>query len=268
MKNKGLIITLIVLLSIITILLIVFLAMSISDKISLNIFSLGWNSKSTKVIYNEEFELENIKNIEIVQDAGDTIIREAEGDYIQVVLYGEYEEDAKVNLENGNLYVENTHNKKNNITFFGFGTNKKNDIIIYLPSDYANIINIKNNYGECEIIDLENATVNIDCDAGDIELGKIKNANIKCAAGNVEIEEITNKCNIEVNCGNLEINTISIKEDSNIEVNMGNIEINNTNDIYIDAEVDFGSNKIDMNNRNAEITLKIECDCGNVTVKN
>ncbi len=267
MKNKGLIITLIVLLSIITVILIAFLAVSIAGKFSFNGISFGWNSKSKQIIYDKKFDLEDIKEIEIVQDAGDTIIKEGEGDYIQVVLYGEDEKDAQVKLNNGKLYIENTHKKTINISFFNFGT-KTNDVIIYLPSSYANVINVKNNYGQCKMMDLENATVNIDCDAGDIELGKVKNANINCAAGNVEIKEITNKCDIEVDCGNLEIHTLSIKEDSEIEVNMGNVEIEKTNDIYIDAEVNLGNKKINNNNINAGVTLKIECDCGNVEVNN
>lgn len=267
MKNKGLIITLIVLLSIATVLLIAFLAVSIAGKISFNGISFGWRSKSKQIIYDNKYESEGINEIEIVQDAGDTIIREAEGDYIQVVLYGEDEKDAQVRINNGKLYIENTHYKKVNISFFSFGT-EENDVIIYLPSSYSNLINVKNNYGECKMMDLENAIVNIDCDAGDIELGKIKDANIKCAAGNVEIKEITNKCNIEVNCGNLEIDTISINADSRIEANLGNVEIEKTNDIYIEAEVNLGSKKINKNNTNAEVTLKIECDCGNVEVNN
>lgn len=61
---------------------------------------------------------------------------------------------------------------------------------------------------------------------------------------------------------------LAIRENSNIKSDYGNIEINNTNDIYIDAEVDLGKTKINKNNRNAEIVLKLECDCGNITINN
>ena len=40
--------------------------------------------------------------------------------------------------------------------------------------------------------DLENATVNIDCNAGDVELGKVKNATIKC-----DLREHNNRRNIK-----------------------------------------------------------------------
>ena len=63
--------------------------------------------------------------------------------------------------------------------FFGFNQ-RLNDIIVYVPASYLNRITVKNNYGKCTIADLENATIDVDCDCGNVEVGKIKNANIKC----------------------------------------------------------------------------------------
>ena len=89
---------------------------------------------------------------------------------------------------------------------------------------------------------------------------------LKCDLGNTEIKEVLNKCNVKADCGNIEIDTISIQEDSTIKVDLGNVNINKTNDIYIETDVDLGKTNISQNNRNSEITLKINCDCGNVTV--
>ena len=266
MKNKGLIITLIILLSIIIFFLVMFLVMYLKGGMSFKngIFSIG--SKSTNIIYDKQFELEDIKDIDIKQDAGDIIIKESENDSVKVVLYGENEGDAQVELNNGKLTIDNTHNRRS-FVFFNFGVTK-NDIIIYVPSNYSNDIKIKNDYGECEITDLENATVNINCDAGNVEIGKIRNATIKCDYGNIEIKEIMNKCDTKADCGNIQIDTISIKENSSIKADLGNIDINNTNDIYIDADVDLGKTNINKNNRNANVTLKVNCDCGNVTINN
>lgn len=266
MKNKGLIITLIIILSIIIFLLVIFLVSYLKGEISFKnrIFNIG--SKSTNIIYDRQFELEDIKEIDIKQDAGDILVKETTEDYIKVVLYGENEGDAQVELNNGKLTIDNTHNRRS-FVFFNFGVTK-NDIIIYVPYNYSNDIKIKNDYGECELTDLENATVNIDCDAGNVELGKIKNATIKCDYGNIEIKEIRNKCDIKADCGNIQIDTISIKENSSIKADLGNIDINNTNDIYIDADVDLGKTNINKNNRNASVTLKVNCDCGNVTINN
>lgn len=266
MKNKGLIITLIILFSIIIFFLVMFLVMCLNGRMTFkhSIFSVG--NKSTNIIYDKQFKLEDINDIDIIQDAGDVLVKETTEDNIKVVLYGENEGDANVELDNGKLTIDNTHSRKS-FVLFDFGVSK-NNIIVYIPSNYSENIKIKNDYGECEIADLENASIDMNCDAGNVELGKIKNANIKCDYGNIQIKEVLNKCDIKADCGNIEIDTISIKEDSNIKADLGNVSIFNTNDIYIDSDVDLGKTNINKNNRNAEITLKIECDCGNVTVSN
>lgn len=265
MKNKGLIITMIILLSIIVFFLIMFLVVSLSGGNNLKIGLFNFGSKSKNIIYDNTFQLEEINNIDIKNDAGDIIFKESENDYIQVVLYGENEDEAKVTLNNGMLNIDYT--KKVRFAFINFGT-VENDIIIYLPANYENNIKIKNDYGNCEIVDLANANVNIECDAGNVNIGKIKDATVKCDYGNIKIKEILNKCNLDADCGDIEVETISIKENSNIKADLGNININKTNDIYIDAEVDLGKTNINNNNKNSEITLKINCDCGNITVNN
>jgi len=263
MKNKGLIITAIILLSVVVFLLVMFLVMCLTGRINFRggiMFGLG--VKSTNVIYDNQFELEKVNHIEIRGDAGDILIKETSDNYIKVVLYGDDSNDAKVDLNNGKLNVDNTHKKHR---LFG---GRKNESIIYIPSNYSNEIKIKNDYGNCEITDFENATLNIDCDAGDVEVGKVKNATIKCDYGNIEAKEILNKCDIKADCGNIKIDRISIQENSSIKANLGNVDINSTNDIYIEADVDLGKTNIANNNRNSNITLKIECDCGNITINN
>ena len=261
MKNKGIIITLIILLSVIIFFLVMFLVMCLTGRIKGILFFS--TKKSTNVIFDKTYSVEDINNIDIKQDSGNVIFKETSEDNIQVVVYGENESDVDVNFNQNNLSIDNTNNQK--FTFFSFGVIAK-DIVIYIPSTYNKTIKIKSNYGNCEMLDLENAIVDIDCNCGNVKLGKIRNANVKCNLGNTEIKEILNRCNIKADCGNIEIDTISIQEDSTIKVDLGNVNINKTNDIYIETDVDLGKTNISQNNRNSEITLKINCDCGNVTV--
>lgn len=264
MKNKGLIIVTIILLSILIFFLAMFLVMCLKGGNNLNFTIFGMNSKTTNIVYDNEFKLEDIKSINIKQDSGDIAIKETSSDKIKVELYGKEEKDVQVDVVEGNLKIDFTHKK---IRFINFG-GTKNDIVVYVPSSYSNEIKIENDYGNCEIENFENATINIDNDAGDVEVGKIKNATIKSDLGNVEIEEILNKCDIKSDCGNIEIDKVSIKEDSTLKSNLGNIDINNANEVYIDANVDLGKVKVNNNNRNSEVTLKIDSDCGNITVNN
>lgn len=264
MKNNGLIITSIILLSIVVIFLIVFLVMALTGNMKFQGIRFGINSKSTNIIYDKKFEIEDIQNIKVKQDAGDIIVKETSNDYIQVVLYGDDEKDAQVNLNEGELNVDFTHKRFN---FISFGQTK-NDIIIYVPSNYLGKLKIDNNFGNCEIENLENATIDIDSSAGDIKIGKVNEATVKCSCGNIDISEIKNKCYIKSDCGNVNIDKVSIKESSTIISNLGNVEINNTNDIYIEANVDLGKVNVNNNNRSSDITLKISSDCGNITVNN
>lgn len=86
--------------------------------------------------------------------------------------------------------------------------------------------------------------------------------------GNIIIEEILNKCDIKADCGNIEIDKLLIKEDSILKADLGNVVINETTDIYVEADVDLGKTKINQSNRNAEVTLSVSCNCGNVVINN
>lgn len=211
MKNKGFIIALIILLAMIVISLIVFLVLCLNG--TLNIMDLTNLKKSSNVILDEEFEEKIVNNIEILSNAGDITLQESTSENIRVVVYGKDRSDLKVDLEDNRLKIENLEHK---VSFFGFNS-YINDIIVYVPTTYSKEINISNDYGNCEIMDLEKATVNAEIDCGDIKLGKIKDATIKSKYGNVTIGIIQNKFDIESNCGDIKIEKLEIKEDSNIK---------------------------------------------------
>ena len=260
MSHKTPIIFSIILLAIVIFCLVMFLVISLCGG-KIGMMSIG--TKNTRVIYNKEIPLKDIKNIDIKQDTGNVILKETTDDKIQVVAYGEDEEDIKVDLNSEQLVIDYT--RQNRFVFLNFGGGKK-DIEVYIPSSYANEIKLKNDLGNCEIGSLENATLDIDCDAGNVEINKVKNAKIKCDMGEVKIQEIKNQCDITVNAGNVEITKLSIEEDSNIKADLGNVEISEINDIYVEAQVDLGKAKINGSNRNSNVILKIECDCGDIKV--
>lgn len=263
MKNKGLIITLIIILTIIMFFLIMFLVTYLRGGISFRNGGISLISTSKNIIYDKTYDINQIRDIEIKQNAGDIIFKETSNNNIQVVIYGDNERDVSVNIVNNNLNIDYSNYHK--FLFFSFGT-RKNNIIVYVPSNYSNKIDIKNDYGNCQIANFENATINIDCDAGNVETGKIKNAIIKCDYGNIEVGEILNKCELKADCGNIEVRKMSIRENSTIRADLGNISVNEANDIFIEADVDLGKTNITHNNRNSNITLKIKCDCGNINV--
>lgn len=260
MENKTPIIILIILLTIIIFFLVIFLVQCLSGgKIGL----INITTKNNEVIYEDEFKLEKIKNIEIKQDVGNVIIKEATDNKIQLLVYGENVGDIKVNLNHNKLEIDYTLHKK--FKLFNFGSSKK-DIILFIPSKYSDEIKIKNDLGDCKISNLENAILDIECNAGNVEIEKIKNIKINSNMGDVKIQEINNKCDIAINAGNVQVTKLSIKEDSNIKSDLGNVNIIETNNVYIDGHVDLGNSNINGSNKNSNITLKIECDCGNIKI--
>lgn len=260
MKNKGIIVAMIIILSIIVMGLIAFLYFVISGNFKFH-FNIG--KRSEKIIYDESYELDTINNIEVLSDAGDVKFEESTDGKIRVVVYGESTEKLKVDNYDNKLKI----NYSQKTTFFGINSYMSN-ITIYIPQNYDKEIKIDTDYGDINVGDLENATIDIKEDCGDVNLGKIKNVTIKNSYGDIKIEQVLNKLNIKSNCGDVKINKIELFENSEIKNDLGDIKIGETNYIYIDADVDLGDIKINTNNRHSEITLKIETDCGDIKVEN
>ncbi len=261
MNNRGLIIALIILLSVIIFALVMFLVLSLNGR--LNIGSIGFGTKrSETIIFDEVYNLEDIDYIEIISVAGNVTFKESTDNMIKVVAYGKDIGDVDVKLDSGKLKVDYSKLSKN----FVFFNTYSNDINVYIPSSYSEKIKISNDYGNCEISDLENATIDVEANCGNVELGKVKNAKLKCDLGNVKVENLLNKCDIEVDCGDVKIENAQIKENSKIKCDLGNVKIKEINDIYIDAQVDLGNTKVGKNNRQSEITLKVEVDCGDLKI--
>ena len=256
MKNKGLVITMIILLTIIVAILIVILCLGISGKISFMGFI---RAKSKDIVYDEKYETEKIEKISIKSSAGDIKFEESDDKKIRVVVYGEKENKIDVEQTGNTLKVESI--QKSHI--FGFNI-RLNDIVIYLPKEYEKEIEM----GDIEIVSLENASIKIEQNCGDINLGKIKNAEIENDLGTTEIEEVLNSLNIKSNCGDIKIKKLTLQENSKIENDLGDVKIGETNDIFIDAHCDLGDEKIKNNSRQSEVTLKIDVDCGDIKVEN
>lgn len=263
MNNRGLMIALIILLIIVIILLIAFLGLSINGKIGLQ----KWNSKKSKqVIFDNNYEISQIENLEILSTVGDIKFEESTDGKVRVVVYGKNEEELQVSLNGNQLKVDYAQYRRKRF-FWGLHF-YSNDVMIYLPKEVAYEISVKANYGDIKAIDLPNSTMNIKEDCGDVILGKVKNVFVKNSYGDIKIAEISNKMEIESECGDVKIGSVSLKENSSIMNSLGDIKIGQTNEIYMDAKTDLGDVKINHNNRHAEIILKIQNSCGDIKVGN
>lgn len=268
MKNRSLIITLIVILSIIAILLTIFLVLALLGKeFPLFINNSFTRTNSRNVILAQTYETENVEKIDIISEAGDIKIFETSENNIKVTIYGKDDRNLKdIHFLNkdGILKFE-IRGMSNKFMNFGFYTN---DIVIYAPKEIIKEIKVNSNYGDIEIGDFENTLVDLDQDCGDINVETVKNAIIKSSYGDVKINSILNKCDINLSCGDVKIQNLQIKENSTIENSLGDIKIEQTNDIFIDGKTDLGDTKIEDSNRHSEITLTISNSCGDIKVNN
>lgn len=265
MRSKGLIIFLIVLLMIIIVALIGFLVLCLNGTIDFHNFKISLGTrKSDQLIYNETYNIVEVNSIDVKQDAGDIIFENTEEDNIRVEIYGENTSDFEVVFNNNELKIDYTKNNKGGFLNFGKVTG---DIKVYVPVTFNGNIKIRNDAGEVKTKNLQYANIDVDCDAGNVEIREINKAKIKCDAGNVKIEKILGKCDIKLNCGNLRIEKMEIKENSTIETDMGNVNIEEIKDVHVEGHVDMGKCNISNNNMNSNVILKIDSDMGNITVK-
>lgn len=295
MKNKKLVISLIIILSILVVGLIILFIGLLTNKITLPFFKVNLNYRiSENLIVDNKYE--NVfSTININSSISNIEIKQTNNNQIALQIYGSKDE---LNLQdtNNTLDISYKENGCKGLCFNEIGAK----IIIYIPANFANKINITNDYGKIYIGDLSQVSLNIEAangdlkinkiaslelkadyldieildvnsanitaDCSDIEINKIADANINSDLGDIEIKNLTNYIDLRSDCGDIEIENLNIGKDSSIENNLGDITIDYTNDIYIDSQVDLGQNEIARNNRLAKVTLKIYNDCGDVEV--
>lgn len=281
MKNKGLIIFLIVILSLFALVLLAGMFFLLSGNRSFKFFDFGsfsTSSVSDKIVYNKEYEQE-FKEINIDSDAGDIYIKKANIDEVKVKIYGEakqlsVEDDDSLSIK----YVS----KK----CIGFCFNViKSKIEITLPSDYDGNVKIENKYGDTFISEFLDANIDIYHHYGDIEIdgvkngkivnncgdiniGTISNAEVENNYGDIEIKSVLSSLDVNADCGDIEIRKINLEKNSSIKNSFGDIEVGLTNEIRIDAHTSLGDTKVRNNNYKSDIVLNIDNSCGDITVKN
>lgn len=296
-KNNTLTIVSIVLLSIVSIGLVGLMIGLMTGRTNFGHFKLNLSSReSTELIYEETYD-NQYQTINVESGYANIHFKKSDNDQIKVVVYSD-EEEPKVNASSDELSVELKDDK---CTFFCINKHISR-IEVYVPALYENEIIINDNYGDIEVDDFINATmkINNDCgdikvsganilevnnDYGDINIGNAIEVNAVASCGNIDIDTVdiakiadeygditidtVNKyMSITDECGDIEINNAYITEESNIKNDFGNIKINNTSEIYFNATTDLGDVKINNNYNKSDVTLKLENDCGDITIDN
>lgn len=234
---------------------------------------------SNKLVFEKKYE--SNKEIYIDADASKIEINTSDVDEIKVLVYSDDDMKNDIKSSDTNIKINSKKVKKRFISI----NQKLAKIEIYIPTNYDKLINIDTRVGDIDIdsiltgkvkiksdvgdIDIKEVNdLEIDANVGDVEIDKVKSADIDIDVGDLEIDTISEYMDISLNCGDLEIDKVNLIKDSKIELDLGDVEINNISNIYIDAKTDLGDVKINNNYKNADITLTIENDTGDIDIMN
>ena len=269
--NKKLTIVLIILLSFIALALGGLLTLLISNDFKFeNIF----NRQSEKLIDSNEYE--TINNIYIDSNTADVYIKYSENDKVKVELYSDNAKSHDISLDGEDLKIEL---KEKNSFFFS----KQARIIVYVPSEYANKINIANKTGDIESESLNQAsfiiklstgdvkikkadTLDITTSTGDIKVDEASTIKVKCSTGDIKLGKVTNSLDLKTTTGDIKIKDINLNEDGEIKTTTGDIRIDSINNVYVEASTKTGDVKINNNDRFADHVLNISATTGDIKV--
>ena len=223
--------------------------------------------KQENLIYSEEFELTDIKNVNLKTVAATITVKESKDDKVKIEVFSTKEKEVTANVLEDTISVEYLDQEEHNFTI-NIGINEAQDeMIVYIPKDYENNILTDTNYGNISFdVSLKNASIDIVSDYGNIDIESVKNISIDCDFGNINVKNVYNKLDIETEYGNVNVDNLEINEDSNIVTKYGNVNVEKTNDIRIDTDVNLGSVDVNKNNREADVTLNIKSEMGFINV--
>lgn len=289
--NKGVAITLIVILSIVALAITGGFIYLLTNNFEFG--SFDFNSFSTKLVAAETYD--SAEEINIDSKAIDVFVEETDDNQIKFEIYSDKNVDYNFSNEDGVINVK-AHNQA---VVFNF-LSKSPKVLVKLPKEYAAKFTIdakvgdvhvgsfanlrptiKNTTGDLKInlvdeatldlnvgdIHVEKANVlNIKKGTGDVKVQDVETINVTSSVGDIKIQNVTNKVNITNTTGDIKIQTANINEESNISNKTGDIKISVLSGAYIEATNNVGDIKVNNNDRKLELTCTIHTNTGDIRV--
>lgn len=246
-NNKGLIITVIALLSIIVLLLAGILGFAITS--GGRHFSFDKWENHNNVVYDESYDSSNISDIIVNSNCGDITVKHSNDEKIRIVARGSNAENINVTADSNKLTlnISNT-DKMTRFPFNNYG-NMSSDIDIYLPDNTPERFEIHSNLGDVDIDTKLNTNLEINNNCGDISAS-----------------ELGGSFDIHTDLGNIDIKRININKNSSATTNMGDVDIEYTNAVNIDYSTSLGTVDIKNNSPDSDITLQVHTDLGDIEI--
>ncbi len=219
---------------------------------------------SDTLAYEKTYDVD-FETLKIEAEAGQVNIKNNEEDKAHVVIYSDEGKAYDIDKKDKTLLIDVENDGCRGFACFNY---KIPRIDVYLPADYADKIEIENNYGDINVGYFENALVSIDEDMGKVTVDTVKELTMKNNMGATEINKVTGYVDISASMGSVEIKELALEKNSTIEASMGSINIKKAEKVYIDAKADMGSVNVSSNDRDSKVELKVRCSMGSVNIGN
>lgn len=290
--NKGLTVTLIVLLSILLAGVVGVMIFLFKGDINFNNFIVAFGESKTLV---EEKEIVNIKKLNIEANRADVIIEpKEENTFIKVELYSDYAEEYEITEKDDEIKVVLKDEK-----FVGINT-KGSRVKIYVPTTYDKDIKVVNKTGDIKIGKLSESNIDISLTTGDIAVKEAKDiiaslttgdveitsANkatitgttgdidvddinmikVKLTTGDITLGDVNASLDLQSTTGDIEITNANLTKNSSIKSGTGDVKIKKTSNCYIDAKTKIGDTKVNNNDRKSDNVLTITSRVGDIRV--
>lgn len=213
MKNKSILMKILVVGSMILVLLLFVVIFSL-----IKLFIPTKTKSVEKKIISNTYDLSNIESISFNFKNANSKFELIEGNEM-IITQNSKEEKFHLNVKDK---VDKYFFEEDS---YIINPQKKN-YIVQIPSNYLGTINIINGFGEISYVGIPNDLF-INNNAGSIDLKELKNLQIKDVSGNISIDGIEGSFKAESSTGNITIKNFS--GISNIESITGDIKITNFN---------------------------------------
>lgn len=213
MKNKSIIMKILVVGSMILVLLLFVVIFSL-----IKLFIPTKTKSVEKKIISNTYDLSNIESISFNFKNANSKFELIEGNEM-IITQNSKEEKFHLNVKDK---VDKYFFEEDS---YIINPQKKN-YIVQIPSNYLGTINIINGFGKISYVGIPNDLF-INNNAGSIDLKELKNLQIKDVSGNISIDGIEGSFKAESSTGNITIKNFS--GISNIESITGDIKITNFN---------------------------------------
>ncbi len=146
MENKGVKLCMIIILILVSVILISVMVISIVERDKPHKVSFFGIGNHTKLLFENEYEIDEIESIKISTRSSNVKIKEGAVDKAKVTIYGLEDDVYNVNLNEKNLDIIK---ENNNYFIFALFYNAKEEVIVELPRDYVGNIRNKSFKWKC-----------------------------------------------------------------------------------------------------------------------